>query len=583
MKTKKNKKKLKVLDIRKNEHFGDVFMFLNKKSPLYVRVKSRIVDLLFLKKLDAISISDRYPDVWKNVMKKPLENSKIISNLTLKTLSIFCNLNGIKTKLFRKRNKNKIFPKYYLKPLINKKKYNSFKRKTLNKEEFEEKINFTKKSDNFNIKNLFESKIKQVNRNNNNENSDFTFHNNKNKNDNSNIESKNKIQSTYKKNKKDIYKIFVSNYEDKEHSQANNSYQNDSKDKSFYNNKNINNKENNIQSIDMAVNDEILPEEDFNIQLYEDEKPKGNLNNLQKIIPDNIYINNLNINYLGMVSEQKKDSSKKKEKKLFDNLSISSISTLTFHSSYENIDEITSHKYISNYELRTETKNFLLEKCRIINNKIEKSANIYKNKIFFSKYLNTKKYSKNFSKNSRIYNSSIHNNIDNFKAKHLEVGHIRKTCTNELKNRLSYETLSNFQNLINKSEKSINNKLLKTLSSNSLVSVSLLKSNYDKSFDTLNENDNNEIKKKKISNNKVKKRHKLKELDIISTNIQKSSQNLNNPDLFYAGLFNNLINKDYPKLKETHKIFNHKDNNFYLEEDNNEIKEMAKESELQDQ
>ena len=35
-------------------------MFLNKKSPLYVRVHSRVVDLLFLKKLDAISISDRY-------------------------------------------------------------------------------------------------------------------------------------------------------------------------------------------------------------------------------------------------------------------------------------------------------------------------------------------------------------------------------------------------------------------------------------------------------------------------------------------------------------------------------------------
>jgi len=30
---------IKVLDIRKNEHFGDVYMFLNKKSPLFVRVK----------------------------------------------------------------------------------------------------------------------------------------------------------------------------------------------------------------------------------------------------------------------------------------------------------------------------------------------------------------------------------------------------------------------------------------------------------------------------------------------------------------------------------------------------------------
>ena len=114
-----NKKILKILDIRRNEHFGDVFMFLNKKSPLYVRVRSRVVDLLFLKKLDAISISDRYPDVWKTIIKRPLENSKMISSLTLKTLAIFCKINGIKTKIFKKKNDNKYFPSYYSIPIIN--------------------------------------------------------------------------------------------------------------------------------------------------------------------------------------------------------------------------------------------------------------------------------------------------------------------------------------------------------------------------------------------------------------------------------------------------------------------------------
>ena len=131
-----NKKKLKILDIRKNEHFGDVFMFLNKKSPLYMRVHSSVADLLFLKKLDAISISDRYPEIWKNIIKKPLENTKIISNLTLKTLSTFCNLYGIKTELFRKKNKKK-FPKYYLRPTINKDRYNSCKKFPYSKREKE--------------------------------------------------------------------------------------------------------------------------------------------------------------------------------------------------------------------------------------------------------------------------------------------------------------------------------------------------------------------------------------------------------------------------------------------------------------
>ena len=40
-----------------------------------------------------------------------------------------------------------------------------------------------------------------------------------------------------------------------------------------------------------------------------------------------------------------------------------------------------------------------------------------------------------------------------------------------------------------------------------------------------------------------KKKKKEKELDIIFINIQKSSQNLNQPDIFYAGLFSKLIFK----------------------------------------
>ena len=44
-------------------------------------------------------------------------------------------------------------------------------------------------------------------------------------------------------------------------------------------------------------------------------------------------------------------------------------------------------------------------------------------------------------------------------------------------------------------------------------------------------------------NNIVKKKKKKNELDIISLNIQKGSQNLNQPDVFYAGLFSQLMFK----------------------------------------
>ena len=140
--------------------------------------------------------------------------------------------------------------------------------------------------------------------------------------------------------------------------------------------------------------------------------------------------------------------------------------------------------------------------------------------------------------------------------------------------------MNNYQNFINKSEKIINKKLLKAYTSNSLISNKLIKSKDGKSFDTLNENEFKEIKKKKYSNNRIKKKHKMKELDIISSNIQNTSKNLNQPDVFYAGLFNNLIIKDYPQLKETNNIYNNNDNKYYL--DNNVIKEMAKESEYKE-
>ena len=36
---------LKLFDIRKNEHFGDVHIFLNKPSPFTLKAKSRIVEI----------------------------------------------------------------------------------------------------------------------------------------------------------------------------------------------------------------------------------------------------------------------------------------------------------------------------------------------------------------------------------------------------------------------------------------------------------------------------------------------------------------------------------------------------------
>ena len=572
-----NRKKLRILEIRKNEHFGDVPMFLNKKSPFYIRVNSRVADLLILKKLDAINISDKYPDVWKLVIKKPLENSKIIDNLTLKTLVNFCNLNGIKTTLFRKKNNYKKYPKYYLIPVI----YKINKKKTNKKEN---DVNTSKKKEIINCRFNKTDDIKKVKVNkldldsdyedkkmSNAQNSSFSFYDKKKNEKKKFITSKNKDSklSSQQKNPEVRYKISVSNSEDKrdiinKNSENNNTNTNNNSERPIYTNTDNN------SNFDFAVNDEISPNENFSIKLYDNEKPVSNTNsnnNLQKILPDNIYINNLNINYLGSPSEKKEENSKKIEKK-FHNLEISSQSTtLEINSSYENINEITLNKYISNIDFRKEAKEYLIEKSKQYDSKLNPSFEFNKiiKKHTENKYLDIKK-------NSRIYKSSINNNMflkskKSFYA-NKEKHDIRKTSTKKLDNQFSHLALNNFQNLLMKSGKcnNINNIISKGYSTNS-IDINLLKSQKthgDLNVPIDNSYQNNFIKKKcgkSIDNNnsmKRRKKLKLKELDIISSNMEKTSQNLNQPVQFYAGLFNNIISKDYLKLKDSYNIVNSK-------------------------
>ena len=149
-----NIKNIKVLDIRTNQHFGEAFMFLNKKSPFYIRVGSKKADLLFLKKLDALNISYKFPNIWKNIIKKTLTNIKHITNLTYKEITTFCNLNGIKTKFFKKI-KNKYYPSYYLIPnLKNFKRYSIKKSKTNKNENI---LNVRKKNKNLSLKKSFKN------------------------------------------------------------------------------------------------------------------------------------------------------------------------------------------------------------------------------------------------------------------------------------------------------------------------------------------------------------------------------------------------------------------------------------------
>ena len=674
----KNIKRIKILDIRKNEHFGDVLMFLNKKSPLCVRVRTNKADLLLLKKLDALKISTNYPNIWKRIIKKPLANSKLIKNLTFKMLATFCNYHGIKTNLFKKRKKNKEYPPYYLKPVLYSENKNSHKKKedklkllsnlqTLdqkddsiviyedksqknnsiivknneNKENNENNENnqkyksditnedyskknilkikfdqnykeilvlnneinnyksktYDKNNNNLSLFNLHinkrktqslsydEQEKKVKNLNNNNLISSFSFNNSKimiknnfssKDNKNNNLSSTKSIYkpTLFKKSDKNINNNeipYIS--EDKNLNISNNleNLLNSSNNKSKYYEKN--NDIENLEFKSYEINDEIYPGENFIIKTYENEKPKNLITSKKedsrKIITDKIYINNYNIiktpcykAYYNNNYNIQNQNIEINNKRTFENLKISSsISTLKINSSYENINTITNHRYISNSELKKKTKIFLLEECKQIEENLNSNITSKKKSTKEQKSSFKSQKSKLKSEIKKIPTSIIANNnlinINKNKAKFSSTNSIFDPETKIFLNKETnkYEKNDKFHKLKNK----------KMSSSISLRIENKINSNLDylKNIHTIKEKklpdfEKNIILEEKIENSNDKKsieesvdnskrRKNKKEMEIISLNIKKSSQNLNQPDLFYADLFSHLIRKDNQK------------------------------------
>ena len=94
-KNKCQKKQIKIIELRNNEHFGDVLMILNEKSPVTIKVKSKKAELLFLQKTDATEISYSYPNIWKRIVIKSLYNLNKIKNIINKKVILYCQLNDM--------------------------------------------------------------------------------------------------------------------------------------------------------------------------------------------------------------------------------------------------------------------------------------------------------------------------------------------------------------------------------------------------------------------------------------------------------------------------------------------------------
>ena len=86
---------LKIVDIRKKEHFGCVFVTLNKPCPLSLQVKSKFAELFLLKKVTAVGLSRNYPNIWKKLYGREFLNMMKIKNKTFSILTKYIELNEL--------------------------------------------------------------------------------------------------------------------------------------------------------------------------------------------------------------------------------------------------------------------------------------------------------------------------------------------------------------------------------------------------------------------------------------------------------------------------------------------------------
>ena len=90
-----NYKYLKIIDIRKNENFGGLYMFLRRPAPLSLQVRTKMAEIYLLPKKDVFSISKSYPNIWKKIQQKDFHNMISIKNMTICTLRKYIKINGL--------------------------------------------------------------------------------------------------------------------------------------------------------------------------------------------------------------------------------------------------------------------------------------------------------------------------------------------------------------------------------------------------------------------------------------------------------------------------------------------------------
>mgnify|MGYP002624066407 CR=1 FL=1 len=520
-----NVQEIKIVEIRKNEHFGDALMFLNERCPLIVRVRTKLAELLVLRKMEAIEIYSIYPNIWKRINKKSLFNMEQIKlKIKRELLYVSIKYGSIKERKILKNSKSL-------------QKYLNINFKTKNTQ-----IKSKKNKANYKQKKRTEEKNKMSNKNNNNNSSNKEdSHNNENINGSNAETSNQKLTQKYPT----IKIIDTSN----ESNQENKNWENIKNDKEN-SNKLENDKEEKKEEPDKKViknNNETI---DFNhfMTNSNNNNNNGRVENkfrnrlsLVNFRVDKQSINNSNISnnpsiYTKNAKKFKISSINEDEKILFNsftNLTTTNEKSFQLNSSYENLNEITKNQYINDNILQSKTKQFLYNECSITNPDFEVKNNLLltkdpiNGKIIISK--NTMGKAKDFDieEDKRSVNS-------------LDLTKLKSNRSHKKSNGSKDSTLAK-----NKKEKNIER--FRTKRHNSFKS-------------------NGRNIKTHINNipplNKIKSHKKRREigvnlkLDIISKNITGASKNINNPEQFYMDFFNDLISKKTCIINKSDKLNN---------------------------
>ena len=479
-----NIEQIKIIEIRRNEHFGDALMFLNDPCPLVAKVRTKIAELLILRKIEAIEIYSIYPNIWKRINKKSLYNMDQIYSKIRKIIVELSNKYNIK---LGKKTSNKHIKK------------RKSRKKTIKEDKQANKNE--KIEDNPNL---------------------FDYSNNLTFGDNNN--SKIKKSMTSDKHNKRISKFSkFSNEEDnkKNNKKINNNQTRETKSINQAKTAKFESKSNSTNSLYKAneINDEIYENEIFDYN--NNQKPEL----IHKLSKESKEYLNESVNYINLDDSIKSSFFRNNQKllsnktsKQFLNLNIIQENSFLLNSSYDNINSISDNKYISDKSLQSKTKDFIINEC--FKSKTQIKSNMFLNVPKSSEaipFLNNKNIK---NKDYRYSDGELSSNKVMSNIKRIET---RKSDTSKLKNIW-------FNNTLKYESK-------KSLSTNKLTEI---KNSFSKNIKMKNTIDSPCKIKRKIP----KKNQNLnKKLNVISKNIQNTNEAINNPNEFYVNFFNDIIRR----------------------------------------